>query len=129
MIKLPDLSKAIAVDTESTTNGYDGSPKASYRTNKLLTIQGVYLERGKYSQVTDIYEYYNRKVLSLYTLVAHNLQFDMGYFMRDRPDIPWHTLNMWCTAVEEYLISGHKNTYPSLNMESHTQKVLMLKLG
>jgi DNA polymerase I-like protein with 3'-5' exonuclease and polymerase domains len=53
---------------------------------------------------------------SIETVVAHNLQFDLKYLMRDYRE--WNEWikdgKLWCTMVVEYLLSGQTKKFPSL---------------
>lgn len=117
---LPDrLEHAFAIDLETTTNGYEGSPKACYSCNRVLTLGASYDARAcyEYKEPKNLVDYITDltvRGLDLPIIVAHNLQFDLGYLMRDYPDLPWQTYNLWCTSVAEYIISGHRTLYPSL---------------
>src|SRR3990167_1637543 len=103
----------IGIDLETTTDGYDDSPKACYNNNRILAIGN---NKGSTS-LSWIKEYLKLGGVGTHTphiIVGHNLQFDIGYLIREWPELPWTSWVLWDTAIADYLFSGHVNTFPSL---------------
>lgn len=51
-------------------------------------------------------------------LVAHNMQFDLKYLLRDHKELFLEWLadgKLWCTMIAEYILSGMTHKFPSLN--------------
>lgn len=99
----------VGIDLETTANGYNGSPNAAYRNNKILTFGSTVS-----SNIPWLTQWLTKKISKPKLIIGHHLQFDLAYLIRDYPNEPWHTYNYWCTAVAEYILSGHTDTFPSL---------------
>lgn len=110
------------VDLETTMRnvGEDavGKMKSSpfYRDNEIVAhgvhLLGVtntfYKQPAPYKDILDNTE----------TLVAHNMQFDLKYLLRDYNEefMDWlKDGKLWCTMVAEYVLSGMTHKFPSLN--------------
>ena len=111
----------IFLDLETTANGGpDGdSPEAHWKSNKVL-LCGWKTPNFTRVALNGTVEYlcdYISDALSkdgYCTLVAHNAKFDLKYLMRDRPDVEWEKVKVWDTMTWEYLDSGHRDTFVSL---------------
>lgn len=116
----------VAIDLETTANGYKGSPKACYKGNKILACgihNNTHIEvpsctwywsqtreelLKRFENLVDL----NKKYQVI--LIGHNFKFDLSYLLRDFPEIPWHEFTIWDTAEVHYLQSGHIDKFPSL---------------
>lgn len=95
-----------------------GKMKSSpfYRENEIVahginlfnTTSTWYMKDPPYNDILD-----NSGVL-----VAHNMQFDLKYLLRDHNELFLDWLRdgkLWCTMVAEYVLSGMTHKFPSLN--------------
>jgi len=114
--------KPCILDLETTMKnigeGAVGKMKSSpfYRDNRIVahglnifnTTSTWYEEAPPYADVLA-----NSNVL-----VAHNMQFDLKYLLRDHTEVFLDWLvegKLWCTMIAEYILSGMTHKFPSLN--------------
>lgn len=110
----------IYFDLETTANGgpTSDSPEAHWDNNRVLLcgwqIAGckVHVEDNTDALCRQIQVEIDRD--GECTLVAHNAKFDLKYLMRDNPKVEWDLIRVWDTMTWEYLNSGHRWTFPSL---------------
>jgi DNA polymerase I-like protein with 3'-5' exonuclease and polymerase domains len=111
----------IFVDLETTANGGPSGtdPDAHWRCNEVLLYGHRVFRRGG----TIVSKYPNElrkdiereiRELGQATLIAHNAKFDIKYLMRNMPDLSWHRIHVHDTMTFEYLDSGHRELFPSL---------------
>lgn len=111
------------IDLETTCDGGpDGnSPEAHWKNNRVL-LCGWRENGGKIVVNTSVNSFCDAIIQYLDSfseekqvyLAGHNIKFDLKYLMRDRPDVPWHKVRIWCTMTAEYLITGHQAKFISL---------------
>jgi hypothetical protein len=99
------------IDTETTANGYEGSPKAFYDNNRIL-VSAIY-HGGAYISEGTLIDYMMVEPEQC-LLIGHNLQFDIEHLMKLYPSAPWHKVSYWSTDIVHYLHSGHTAMFPSL---------------
>jgi DNA polymerase I-like protein with 3'-5' exonuclease and polymerase domains len=112
----------IPFDLETTVDGGTNkdSPEAYWENNKVLLCgwkrslehEFIHINNNINSMCEEIAHYLDRG--EEVSLVAHNIKFDIKYLFRDRPDIPWHKVGLFCTMDNEYRLSGHSETFCSL---------------
>lgn len=110
----------IAFDLETTANGgpTGDSPEAHWRINEVILcgwkMDGapVQIDDHTGNLADEIQKHINHN--GEVTLVAHNAKFDLKYLMRDHPEVEWECVKVWDTMTWEYLNSGHRWTFPSL---------------
>jgi DNA polymerase I-like protein with 3'-5' exonuclease and polymerase domains len=123
----------IYFDLETTADGGPNkdSPEAHWKCNEVLLCgwsfdgTAIYIDRDLTNLVEQI-----QKTVDLYgdvTLVAHNAKFDIKYLMREAPHLPWERVHVWDTMTWEYLNSGHRWTFPSLENTASMRGVTFKK--
>jgi DNA polymerase I-like protein with 3'-5' exonuclease and polymerase domains len=48
------------------------------------------------------------------SIIGHNLKFDLKHMIRERPDVPWHKFDYYCTMHRHYRFTGHRDKFISL---------------
>ena len=119
MLKFPligDLETTVKNIGEGSIGGMKSSP---FWRDNYIVAHGLKLgeERTKtwWMESPDYTKILNRTEV----LVAHNMQFDLKYWLRFHGDAftPWLAQGgrLWCTMLAEYLLSGMTSQFPSLN--------------
>lgn len=111
----------IYFDLETTAQGGpDGtSPEAHWHDNYVL-LCGWSVQGSASVEVDDTPDRLAKRIqqeiqqTGSCTLVAHNAKFDIKYLMRNYPELSWECIHVWDTMTWEYLDSGHRTTFPSL---------------
>lgn len=106
----------LVVDLETTIRNKDyGNNKASphYLPNEcvLIGLGNGFMSRTYTPAQTEWLEAF--KMPTLRVVVGHNLPFDAQWLLRLGVDIS--KFNTWDTALAEYVLSGQRNTFPSLD--------------
>lgn len=129
----------MSFDTETTMRGEKGDPSPFINGNKVICASVVTETNGhtKHYEVdwaaqddTEvIHRLYTKLMESKDFIIGHNLKFDMQYLImglfnqgivNDLSDKTvtnlWHKSNgqWWDTSIAHYVLSGQKDTYPSL---------------
>jgi len=109
----------ITIDLETTCNGgVDGkNPEAQYPNNKVLLYgwtNGIFIYTdhrgdGLYDMIETAHDRGD-----VVRIIGHNLKFDLKYLIRERPDLPWHKFEYYCTMYSEYRQSGQQYRFSSL---------------
>lgn len=109
-----DLETTMKNKGEGSVGGMLSSPFC--RRNKIVA-HGVNI-LGKTSTFYQQPAPYEGILKSADVLVAHNMQFDLKYLLRDHRELFLDWLidgKLWCTMVAEYVLSGMTHKFPSLN--------------
>jgi DNA polymerase I-like protein with 3'-5' exonuclease and polymerase domains len=124
----------IYLDLETmASGGPDGnSPDAEWSTNKILlvgyktdTCDDVYIDEGLQFLEQSMYE--EIEETGSVDLCAHNAKFDIKYLMRELPVFPWHNVTVWDTMTFEYLESGHRESFCTLERAAELNGVTFSK--
>jgi len=109
----------LVLDLETTANGGVGkdNPEAHYPNNRVL-LYGWIGHAGikSSSKSDDLFELIENvpKQGEILRIIGHNLKFDLKYLIKERPDLPWHQFEYYCTMYGEYRQSGHRFRFSSL---------------
>lgn len=110
----------IYFDLETTARGPDYSPEAHFKYNKVVMAGWCIDDYAPHTVHTGTLNNFVDAVLRIAhagdtpLLIAHNLKFDLKYCIRDYPKVPWQEFTYHCTMTAQYLVSGHKRRFISL---------------
>ena len=103
-------------DLETTAKGPDNSPEAHYIDNHCVVAGWKWKGRNDTGNILDLAHAIQAAARSdpHFTLVAHNLKFDLKYLLRDCGFLDFNKYKYICTMTADYRTSGHHRKFTSL---------------